>query len=383
MLFLILGNLFKTKNSIFNHPYYCRFLFFFFEMLENLSLILWFTLVTFILSIVLYPFYIQFLKRIKAWKTIRDNSATGEKSLIFTSIHKHKEWTPTMWWGLFLLLMAIMIGISLVLQKLWYTNYSLRNQKETYIILFWFFSMGIIGLIDDILNIKNFWTIKWLSMRSKILWMIIFSAIITYWFYIKLWVDYINFWPFGGLVHLGIFFPILVFLWTIIIVNAVNITDWLDGLAWWMVAIILGWLAIVTFLNQTYLVTTILGIAIAILLAFLFFNINPAKVFMGDSWAFCLWWLISSTICLINMRIWIWIFIPFIILFLIFIIELWSSWIQMLWKKLFKKKVFPIAPFHHYLEYKWHHEYEITMKFWLIQWILVMIFIILIFCQDW
>ena len=137
------------------------------------------------------------------------------------------------------------------------------------------------------------------------------------------------------------------------------------------------------FLNQTYLATTILGIAIAILLAFLFFNINPAKVFMGDSWAFCLWWLISSTICLINMRIWIWIFIPFIILFLIFIIELWSSWIQMLWKKLFKKKVFPIAPFHHYLEYKWHHEYEITMKFWLIQWILVMIFIILIFCQDW
>ena len=346
----------------------------------NLSLILGFTLLAFIISITLYPFYIKFLKRIKAWKTIREDSATGDKAVIFNQFHKHKEGTPTMGWGFFLLLMAVMILISIIFQKLWYLNYSLRNQKETYIILFGFFSMGIIGFIDDWLNIKNIGKIKGLSMRAKMIGMILFSLWIAYWFYVKLGIDYINFWPLGWEVHLGIFYPILVFFGTILVVNAVNITDGLDGLAGGMNVIVLGVLAVVTFLNHTYLATTVLGICIAILVAFLFFNINPAKVFMGDSGAFCLGGLISATICLLNMRIWI--FIPFFILFLPFVVELLTSGIQMTWKKLFKKKFFPIAPFHHYLEYQGHQEGEITMKFWLMQGILGLVAVILIFCQN-
>lgn len=348
-------------------------------MLEHLSSILWFTFVSFIVSVILYPFYIKFLKRIKAWKTIRDNTATGEKSEIFVKMHKDKEGTPTMGWGLFLLMMAVMILVSFLLQKRWYINNSLRNQQETYIIVFGFFSMGIIGFIDDILNIKNVGTIKGLNMRAKLFGMIIFSAFIAYRFYVKLGIDYINFWPIAGKVHLGVFFPVLVFFGTIYVVNAVNITDGLDGLVGGMGACVICVLAIITFLNQTYLATTVLGVCIAILLAFLFYNINPAKLFMGDSGAFCLGGLIASTVCLLNMRIWI--FIPFFILFLLFSIELITSGLQMFWKKVFKRKLFPIAPFHHLMEYKGHHEYEITMKFWLIQGILCLTTIILIFWQ--
>jgi hypothetical protein len=108
-----------------------------------------------------------------------------------------------MWWGLFLLMMLLMIWVSWISQKLWWTNYHLWNRQETYIILFWFFSMWLIGLIDDILNILNVWKVKWLNMRAKMFGLILFSGWISYWFYHVLWIDYINLAPlFPNVIHL-------------------------------------------------------------------------------------------------------------------------------------------------------------------------------------
>ena len=348
-------------------------------MLNNLILILSFTLATFVGAMILYPLYIKLLRKLKAGKTIRSNTATWEKSEIFAKLHEHKAWTPTMWWGLFLLMMLLMIWVSWISQKLWWTNYHLWNRQETYIILFWFFSMWLIWLIDDILNIMNVWKVKWLNMRAKMLGLILFSGWISYWFYHVLWIDYINLAPLFGTIHLWWWFPVLTFIATIFIVNAVNITDWLDWLAGWLNIFVLITFAVALFISQRYLATTVLGICISTLVAFMFFNINPAKVFMGDSWAFALWWLIASTAYLLNMSIWI--LIPATIVFLIFIIDLCTSGLQMFWKKVFHHKLFPIAPFHHYLEYKWIKEYTIVMYMWLIQTILTVTAIIVIFRQ--
>ena len=348
-------------------------------MLKNLILILSFTLATFVIAMLIYPIYIKLLQKRKAWKTIRTNTATWEKSEIFAKLHEHKSWTPTMWWGLFLLIMALMVWISLLLQKAWIINNYLWNREETYIILFWFFSMWFIGLIDDILNIRNVWKVKWLSMRAKMIGLVLFSAWISYRFYGVLEIDYINLSPLFWIVHLWRGFPILTFLSTIFIVNAVNVTDWLDGLAGGLNIFVLLIFAVALFISQRYLATTVLWICVATLIAFMFFNINPAKVFMWDSWAFCLWWIIAATTYLLNMSIWI--FIPAVIVFLIFIIDLCTSGLQMFWKKVFHKKLFPIAPFHHYLEYKWMKEYTIVMYIWLIQMILAVAALILLFRQ--
>jgi len=348
-------------------------------MLSNLILILSFTLVTFIGAMILYPFYIKLLRKWKAWKTIRSNTATWDKAVIFSKLHEHKAWTPTMGWWLFLLMMLVMVGISIISQKLWWTNYHLWNRQETYIILFWFFSMWLIWLVDDILNIMNVWKVKWLNMRAKMFGLILFSGWISYWFYHVLWIDYINLAPVFGIIHLWRLFPILTFISTIFIVNAVNITDWLDGLAGWLNIFVLITFAVALFISQRYLATTVLGICISTLVAFMFFNINPAKVFMWDSWAFALWWLIAATAYLLNMSIGI--FIPAAIVFLIFAIDLCTSGLQMFWKKVFHHKLFPIAPFHHYLEYKWVKEYTIVMYMWLIQTILTVVAIITIFRQ--
>lgn len=350
------------------------------SVLVKLSQILFYALVSFGISLLLYPAYIRLLQRVKAGKTIRENAATGEKSEIFSKMHAHKQGTPTMGGGMFLIVMLVMILGSFLLQHFGWIGNSLWNAKESYIILFGFFSMGLIGLVDDFLNIKNYGKVKGLSARAKLIGMVIFSAWISYWFYVKLGIDYINLWPIAWKIEVWILFPILTFIATITIVNAINITDGLDGLAGGTMAIILVSLAIVTFLNGTYIATTVVCILVAVLVAFLFFNINPAKVFMGDSGAFALGGLLASLIYLLNMRFWI--LIPFLIIFGIFIVELCSSFLQIFWKKVFRKKLFTVAPFHHLLEYRGMHETTIVMKTRLVQAILAIAGVLLIFVES-
>ena len=348
-------------------------------MLIKLNHILMFALVAFFLGMVLYPVYIKILKKFKAGKTIREDTVTWEKSTIFAKLHQHKAGTPTMWGGLLLIITLIMIGISLLVQKWWWVNNSLLSRQETYVILLWFFGMWLIWLLDDILNIKWYGRKKWLSAKAKLILMFIFAWFISWWFYSKLWVDYINIWPLWGEIHLWIFYPIITFFVTISIVNAINITDWLDGLAWWLMWIILFVLWAVTLMNQTYIATTLVMIVMAILASFMFFNIFPAKIFMWDSWAFAMWWLLASLVYLLNMRMWI--FIPFIIIFGLFIVDTASSALQIFWKKKFKKKLFPMSPLHHLFEHKWLHETTIVMKAWMLQAILAAIAIVMIFYQ--
>lgn len=348
-------------------------------MLLKLNIIIIYSLIAFFLSLMIYPLYIRFLTRIKAGKSIRESATTWDKARIFNKLHWHKAWTPTMGGGIFLLVVLLLVLFSFVLQEYWYVNNSLVTRQETYIILFGFFSMWLLGLIDDILNIKWIWRIKWLTAKMKLFWMFLFSAWISYHFFGRLEVDYINLWPIDWQFSLWWFYPVLTFFFTIIIVNAINITDWLDWLAWWLMLFILFVLWIITFFYGWFLATTVIGIVCGSMLAFLWFNINPAQIFMWDSWSLALWGLLASLVYLLNIRMWI--FIPFIIVFLIFLIELGSSFLQIIWKKIFKKKLFSIAPYHHLLEYGWRSETNIVMKFWLIQWVLSGVTIILIFYQ--
>jgi len=338
-----------------------------------------FALIAFFISWILYPIYISILKKYKFGKTIREASVTGEKSKIFTQLHEHKKGTPTMWGGIFLIVMGLMIGLSYILKDFWRIKNTLFNRQETYVLLFGFFSMGLIGLVDDFLNIKWHGAVKWLSAKAKLIGMVVFSAFISRWFYSRLWIDYINFWPIAGKISLGLFYPIITFFTTIAIVNAINITDGLDGLAGGLMTITLFVLGVILFFNQTYIATTVIAIMIAILVAFMFYNIHPAKIFMGDSWAFALWWLIATIIYFLNMRTGI--LIPFIIIFGLFIVDLCSSFLQIFWKKYFKRKLFLVAPLHHLFEKKGVNETTIVMKAWFIQGLLAAITIIILFYQ--
>lgn len=345
--------------------------------LQRLNFILIAGILSFFITFILYPFFIKLLKRLKAWKLLRDDATSWWKAEIFNKLHKWKAWTPTMWAALILFVTFIIVLWSIVLEKFWYINYSLLNQRETYIILFAFFSMGLLWLLDDFLNIKWIWKVKWLTAKMKLIWMFLFSAFIAYWFFVKLGVDYIILWQ--KKIYIGFFYALITFVFTVKLVNAVNITDGLDGLAWGILIMILLALGIMTYFQHWYIATTVIAVIASSLVAFLRYNINPAKIFMWDSWSLAFWWLLSSVIYLLWIKLWIWtIIIP---LLLILFLELWSSFIQIFSKKVFKKKVFNVAPFHHNLEYAWYKEHTIVMKFWLIQIVLTILALLIFFYQ--
>jgi phospho-N-acetylmuramoyl-pentapeptide-transferase len=306
-------------------------------MLEKLASIMLYALTWFFLALTLYPGYIALLKKLKFGKQIRDDAMMGDKATIFAALHGHKTGTPTMWWGIFLLIMLLLIALSFVIQHAWITQNSLVNRQETYILVFAFFSMGILWLIDDWLNIIWKQWIKGMTAKMKILWMWLFSAFISYWFYAKLWVTALNIRPLGGEIELWIFMPVLTFFFTITIVNAINITDGLDWLASGLLLIVFGVIAVMTFVSQWFIATTLIAVVLWWLLAFLWFNINPAKIFMWDSWALALWWLLSALVYLLNIRFGV--FIPFLVLMTIFWTEIGSSFFSNSFKKTKKEKI--------------------------------------------
>lgn len=184
---------------------------------------------------------------------------------------------------MFLIVVLIMVFLAFGIQKLGLVRFGILNREETYLLLFGFFSMGMIGVLDDYLNIRNFGKKKGLSARAKMLGIVVFSAFISWWFYAKLGVDYINLWPIIDQWNIGIFFPIFSFFMIIAITNAINIVDGLDGLAGGLMSMIFLGLGILAFFNQTYIISTLVAVILSVLVVFMFFNIYPAKVFMGDS----------------------------------------------------------------------------------------------------
>ncbi len=325
-----------------------------------LSFIVWFTIA---------PFYISLLKKAKLWKQIREN-ATIWKATEFFKLHKNKVWTPTMWWTIILWTTFLMVLLSIILQWLWLIWNSLLNKKETYLILFTLFTVWTLGAIDDFMNIKWIWKTKWLSARFKIFWLLLFAILWSLWFYFKLdWANKDLIIPFiQQWIHIWIWFiPLFIFV-IIASANSVNITDWLDWLAWWLLLFAYAVYTYITFEQGLFLLSALCATIVWALIAFLWFNIKPAKIYMWDMGSLSLWaalWIIAMITNTLFVLLIVW---------AIFIFETISVIIQLTSKKLRKwKKIFKIAPFHHHLEAIWWTEETVVFRLWLI-WIIFSIF---------
>lgn len=338
-------------------------------MNSNLILIFSFGISTFLVGFLLTPYYINILTNLKLWKQIREN-ATIWKASEFFKLHKKKAWTPTMWWAIILATVFLMVIISMFLQWLWFINNSLLNQKETYLILFTLFTVWTLWAIDDFMNIRSIWKTKWLSARLKMIWLIAFATLWALWFYFKLgWYDKNLMIPFmESWIHIWLYFIPLFILVIISSANSVNITDWLDWLAGWLLLFMYWVYTYITYDQWLFLLSTLCMSIVWAIVAFLWFNVKPAKFYMWDIWSLSLWaalWIIAMITNTIFILIIIW---------LIFILETLSVIIQLTSKKFRNwKKVFRIAPFHHHLEAIWWSEENVVFRLWLI-WMITSIF---------
>ncbi|MBW7954875.1 phospho-N-acetylmuramoyl-pentapeptide-transferase [Candidatus Gracilibacteria bacterium] len=330
-------------------------------MNSHLIPIFTFFLATFLVGFLIIPYFIEFLKNHRIGKQIREEATIG-KAVEFLKLHKSKTGTPTMGGAIILIIVFFMVGISILLQKFGITNNSLFNQKETYLTLFTLFSVGILGGIDDFLNVRGIGRTKGLSARFKMLFLLIFAGLGAWWFYQKLgWSDRVLDLPFGINLELGFYFiPLFIFI-IVAGANSVNITDGLDGLAPGLLLFAYGVYRYITYDQGLFLLSTLCVSIIGALVAFLWYNIKPAKFYMGDVGSLSLGANLGIMAMLTNT-------IPVLIIIgSLFILETLSVIIQLTSKKLRKgKKVFRIAPFHHHLEAIGWSEETVVFRMWLI-----------------
>lgn len=304
----------------------------------------------FVLAMLMTPLYTFLAYRYKFWKKQRSTSTTGEKLQVFTKLHaeKFKRNIPTM---------AGVIGVVAITAMTFFFN---LDRAQTWLPLAALVGGGAVGLLDDIINIRGQGTgVAGLRSSLKFLMITVLALFLGWFFFVKLGYNSVHL-PFLGDFVLGWWIVPLFVLAVIATSNAVNISDGLDGLAGGLLAISFGTFGVIALLQGHVLISGFCFTVVGALLSYLWFNIFPARFFMGDVGSFAFGTSLGVVAMLTNTLF----LLPLI--GVIFVIEAGSSSIQILSKKLFHRKVFLSAPVHHHLEAKGWPETKVTMRFWVI-----------------
>jgi phospho-N-acetylmuramoyl-pentapeptide-transferase len=310
-----------------------------------------FGFLSFIASMALTPVYTKLAFNGQWWKRVRTHSVTGEKATVYAKLHaaKHARHIPTM------------AGIIFVLAITLITLVGNLSRSETWLPLAAMAGAGAIGLFDDIINIRGIGG-NIAGMRAKVKSLLLTGVALIggWWFFAKLGIESVDI-PFYGSVHIGWLIIPLFILVVFATANAVNITDGLDGLAGGLAAIAFGAYAVIALIEQKYGISGFCMTVVGALLSYTWFNIYPARFFMGDVGSFALGTALGVVALLTNT-----VFILPIIA-LVFVIETGSVALQIASKKLRNgKKIFRSSPIHHHFEAIGWPETKITMRFWVI-----------------
>jgi len=219
---------------------------------------------------------------------------------------------------------------------------------------------GLVGLLDDIINIRGTGSgVAGLRSSLKFTMIALIGLALGWFFYSKLGIDSIHV-PFIGNWFIGwLMVPLFAFA-VVATGNAVNISDGLDGLAGGLAAASFSAFGVIAILQGHGLLAGFCFSVVGALLSYLWFNIYPARFFMGDVGSFALGTSLGVVAMLTNS------FFLLPVIGFVFVGEAASSLIQIFSKKVFKKKVFISAPIHHHLEASGWEETKVTMRFWVI-----------------
>ncbi len=315
--------------------------------------------VSFLAALAAFPAWYYGLLRWRLGKHIR--SADGAP--VFHSLHAKKSGTPTMGG---LLIWAVPIILALLMLLLAQTGdfgrwLNIISRRETYLPLAFLAVAGIIGALDDLFGILRIGPAGGgISIRHKVIIYLALAALVGWWFTVKLGVSFIPI-PFGERLYLG---PVAYFAFLALFVFAMsfsaNETDGLDGLLGGVGVIALLVLIVVAFLNGDFNLASLAAMVLGSVLAFLWFNIYPAKVFMGDTGSMALGIFLALGFLLEGIPLLAPIILP------IFVLESGSVLLQVFWKKVFKRKLFQSTPIHHHFEALGNHESSIVFKFWVV-----------------
>jgi len=311
---------------------------------DDLMRMFWFALASFILAIAWTPILTHFLYKYKMGKTIRD----AKSAPIMAKLHEKKAGTPVMGGLIIWVTVAILTAIFNL------------SRSATWLPLFCLVATGIVGAVDDILNVKGIGEKGGgLSIRQKFPIYAAIAAMGAWWFYAKLGWNVIHI-PAVGDFTIGAWYIPLFIIVLVWMAFSSNETDGLDGLAGGIFAFSYGAYAVIALTQGRTGLAVFCATIMGALFSFLWFNIPPARFFMGDTGSMALGMTLGVVAFTTNTVI------ALFIITLVFSIEGLSFIVQYLSKKIRKKKIFLSSPLHHHFEAIGWPEYKVTMRFWII-----------------
>ncbi len=322
---------------------------------------------SFVIAMAWTPLLTHFLYKYRLGKQIRDEG----RSPIFSRLHQKKSGTPTMG-GILIWLTVLILSVAIYYFSLWFNHYfsflNFLTRPQTLLPLGCLVSAALVGLVDDYLNVRKIGPYGGgLSVKHRLLVYTLIALVAAFWFYFRLDWDLIRI-PFIGNFNIGWWFmPFVIF---VIVGTAfsVNEIDGLDGLAGGTLLVSYVSFGAIAFAQGRFDLAAFCGAIAGALLAFLWFNITPARFFMGDTGAMSLGVTLAIIAILTNSVL----LLP--IIGLLYVIESASVILQVLSKKLRKgKKIFLSAPIHHHFEALGWPEAKVVMRFWVISGVMALI----------
>lgn len=327
---------------------------------------LFLAILSFALAMAWTPLLTFVLYRFKLGKSIRN---TGETP-VYSTLHAAKGGTPTMG-GVLIWLTTLLVTLFF-----WFLGYlaptvfgtlNFLSRSETWLPLFALVAAALVGLVDDLMNV---WGVGaetgGFRVRHRMILYSVIAAIGAWWFYFKLGWDTIHVPLFGDAV-IGWWYIPLFLLVIISTAHSLNLIDGLDGLAGGVTLIIMGAYSVIAFVQHRFDLAALTAVIIGSLLAFLWFNIYPARFFMGDTGAMALGVAIGILAMLTNTAL----LLP--IFGFLLVVESLSVILQFSAKRILGRKIFLSAPLHHHLEASGWPEPKVVMRFWVISGVMVML----------
>ena len=304
-----------------------------------------------IIAMLLTPVFTYFAYKFKFWKQMRHEALSGGEATVYEKLHaaKHRHHIPTMAGLIFVIAISI---VTLVM------NFS---RSQTWLPLLALIGCSLVGLVDDIMNIRSHGR-GVAGMRAPVKFVLIslIALALGWFFWARLgWTDiYI---PFIGNWHLG-FWIVPVFGFAVVATgNAVNISDGLDGLSGGLAAVAFASFAGIALLEGQFGVAAFCITVLGALVAYLWFNIFPARFFMGDTGSFALGCSLAVVAMMTNSLF----LLP--IIGIVFVVDTGSVIIQLIYKRLTHgKKIWLSTPIHHHFEAIGWPETKVTMRFWMV-----------------
>lgn len=320
---------------------------------------------SFVLAFWLTPILTHFLYKYKLWrKDVRTKSIDNKELVYFKQFHSEKEIHVPRFGGLLIwvsiLILAIVFFLLSKTDIWWFKKLNFLSRSQTWLPIFALVAASLVGLLDDVLQVfgKGKYIGGGLKLKYRLVLVALIGLIGAWWFYYKLGYSTIHI-PGNGDIFFGLWY-IPLFILVMLATYSGGVIDGLDGLAGGAFATMFAAFGgIALFQGQVDLAAFCIIIAGAIL-AFLWFNIPPARFYMGETGVLGLCCALTVVAFLTDSVL----VLP-IIGFLL-VIESGSVILQLLSKKIRGKKLFLAAPIHHHFEAMGWPHYKITMRFWVI-----------------